>query len=134
MFQRVASRLSRSVFPTCTTICILSKGVWTGLPDILIGIMGLILFPFIAKWIRKFGTKKVLTRMIIVSMIGYMYVDLSCLLRKATHWIWSQVFGVDIPGGGKLLDHHVGVLRGLCRFFGCLHHQRPHWQTLDRLP
>jgi len=50
---------------------ILSKGFWTGLPDILIGIMGLILFPFIAKWIRKFGNKQVLSRMILFTLVGY---------------------------------------------------------------
>lgn len=51
---------------------ILSKGLWTGLPDILIGVMGLILFPFIAKWIPIHGSKKVLSRMLIFSVAGYL--------------------------------------------------------------
>ena len=50
---------------------ILSTGFWTGLPDILIGIMGLVLFPFIAVWIRRHGSKQVLSRMMVWSLVGY---------------------------------------------------------------
>jgi glycoside/pentoside/hexuronide:cation symporter, GPH family len=50
---------------------ILSTGLWTGLPDILIGIMGLVLFPFIAKRIRHQGSKQVLFQMIVWSLVGY---------------------------------------------------------------
>ncbi|MBN1246398.1 MAG: MFS transporter, partial [Anaerolineae bacterium] len=50
---------------------VLSRGFWTGLPDILIGVMGLILFPFIAGWINRHGTKRVLSRMIRASLLGF---------------------------------------------------------------
>lgn len=96
MFQRVASDYLIGLSYFYDNI-ILSKGVWTGLPDILIGIMGLILFIFIAKWIRKFGTKKVLTRMIIVSMIGYFLLTfVPATQGDALDMV--TVFGVDIPG------------------------------------
>jgi Na+/melibiose symporter-like transporter len=67
MFQRVASNYLMGLSYFYDNL-VLSTGVWTGLPDILIGIMGLILFPFIARSIRQLGTKTVLTRMIVVSI------------------------------------------------------------------
>ena len=76
---------------------ILSTGVWTGLPDILIGIMGLILFPFIAKWIRQFGTKKILFRMMIFSMIGYILLIFVPATQGDTLDM-VNVFGLEIPG------------------------------------
>ncbi len=96
MFQRVASDYLIGLSYFYDNI-ILSKGVWTGLPDILIGIMGLILFVFIAKWIRKFGTKKVLTRMIIVSMFGYLMLTFVPATQGDTLDM-VKVFGVEIPG------------------------------------
>ncbi len=50
---------------------ILSSGFWTGLPDILIGIMGLILFIYIAKWLGRYGSKPILARMMLFSVVGY---------------------------------------------------------------
>lgn len=96
LFQRVASDYLVGLSYFYDNL-ILSKGVWTGLPDILIGIMGLVLFPFIAKWIRKFGTKKVLTRMIIVSMIGYIMLTFVPATQGGSLDM-VKVFGVDIPG------------------------------------
>ena len=96
LFQRVASDYLIGLSYFYDNL-ILSKGVWTGLPDILIGIMGLILFPFIAKWIRKFGTKQVLTRMIMVSMIGYVLLTF-VPATQGESLDMVKVFGVDIPG------------------------------------
>jgi Na+/melibiose symporter-like transporter len=96
LFQRVASDYLIGLSYFYDNI-ILSKGVWTGLPDILIGIMGLVLFVFIAKWIRQFGTKKVLTRMIVVSMIGYIMLTFVPATQGDTLDM-VNVFGVEIPG------------------------------------
>jgi Na+/melibiose symporter-like transporter len=96
LFQRVASDYLVGLSYLYDNL-ILSKGVWTGLPDILIGIMGLILFPFIAKWIRQFGTKRVLTRMIIVSMIGYLLLTFVPATQGESLDMVS-IFGVEIPG------------------------------------
>ena len=96
MLQRVASNylLGLSYF---YDNLILSKGVWTGLPDILIGIMGLILFPFVAKWIRKYGTKLVLSRMIVVSIVGYiLLVFVPGTEGEALNMI--SIFGLEVPG------------------------------------
>ncbi len=76
---------------------ILSLGLWTGLPDILIGIMGLILFVFIAKWIIRFGTKKVLSRMILFSFVGYVLLTFVPATQGDTLKMVS-VFGFKIPG------------------------------------
>jgi Na+/melibiose symporter-like transporter len=96
MFQRVASSYLMGLSYLYDNL-ILSKGVWTGLPDILIGIMGLILFPFIAKWIRQFGTKQVLSRMIIVSMVGYLLLTfVPATQGEALDMV--KVLGVEIPG------------------------------------
>ena len=96
MFQRVASNylLGLSYF---YDNLILSKGVWTGLPDILIGIMGLILFPFIAKWIRKHGTKLVLSRMIAISIVGYVLLALVPGTQGDALDMIS-ILGFEIPG------------------------------------
>jgi Na+/melibiose symporter-like transporter len=56
---------------------VLSKGFWTGLPDILIGIMAAILFPNVFKWIQRCGTKKVLFRMMLVSLMGYLLLTIT---------------------------------------------------------
>ncbi|MBN2393879.1 MAG: MFS transporter [Anaerolineae bacterium] len=96
LFQRVASDYLVGLSYLYDNL-ILSKGVWTGLPDILIGIMGLILFPFIAKWIRKFGTKTVLTRMIIVSMVGYVLLTFVPATQGGSLNM-VKVFGIEIPG------------------------------------
>ena len=95
MFQRVASNYLIGLSYFYDNV-ILSKGLWTGLPDILIGIMGLILFPFIAKWIRQYGTKKVLVRMIIVSMVGYILLTfVPATQGDALKMV--EVFGFEIP-------------------------------------
>lgn len=75
---------------------ILSRGVWTGLPDILIGVMGLILFPFIAKWIPIHGSKKVLARMIIFSVIGYVLLTFVPGTR-GNELEMINIFGLDVP-------------------------------------
>jgi len=95
MFQRVASSYLIGLSYFYDNL-VLSTGVWTGLPDILIGIMGLVLFPFIAKWIRQWGTKTVLTRMIIVSMFGYVLLTFVPATRGDTLDM-VKVLGVEIP-------------------------------------
>jgi Na+/melibiose symporter-like transporter len=76
---------------------ILSSGFWTGLPDILIGIMGLVLFVFIAKWIIRFGTKQVLSRMILFSLVGYiMLAFVPASQGDALYMI--NIFGLEVPG------------------------------------
>jgi len=76
---------------------ILSSGIWTGLPDILIGIMGLILFIYIAKWIIRFGTKKVLSRMILFSLVGYILLAFVPSTQSDVLKMVS-IFGLEIPG------------------------------------
>jgi GPH family glycoside/pentoside/hexuronide:cation symporter len=76
---------------------ILSSGFWTGLPDILIGIMGLVLFVFIAKWIMQFGTKKVLSRMILFSLVGYIMLAFVPASQGETLNMVS-IFGLEVPG------------------------------------
>jgi Na+/melibiose symporter-like transporter len=76
---------------------ILSSGFWTGLPDILIGIMGLVLFIFIAKWIIRYGTKRVLSRMIIFSLVGYvMLTFIPATSGESLYMV--DIFGLEIPG------------------------------------
>ena len=96
MFQRVASSYLLGLSYFYDNV-ILSKGFWTGLPDILIGIMGLILFPFIAKWICKFGTKKVLNRMIIFSFIGYVVLTF-VPGTQGNELNMVKILGVEVPG------------------------------------
>jgi GPH family glycoside/pentoside/hexuronide:cation symporter len=75
---------------------LLSKGLWTGLPDILIGIMGLVLFPFIAVWIRRMGSKRVLQRMIIWTMVGYLLLTFVPATRgDALNTV--RILGLDVP-------------------------------------
>jgi len=96
MFQRVASGYLLGLSYFYDNV-VLSKGLWTGLPDILIGIMGLILFPFIAKWVRQFGTKKVLSRMILFSLVGYVALTfVPGTQRDALSMI--KIFGFEVPG------------------------------------
>ena len=96
LLQRVASNylLGLSYF---YDNLILSKGFWTGLPDILIGIFGLLLLPSVAKWIRKHGTKFVLGRMLIVSFVGYVFLLLAPGTEGDTLDMVS-VLGLKIPG------------------------------------
>ena len=76
---------------------ILSTGVWTGLPDILIGIMGLVLFIFIARWIGRYGSKKVLSRMVLVSVVGYLLLTF-VPATQGDSLDMVRVFGLEIPG------------------------------------
>jgi predicted membrane protein len=75
---------------------ILSSRFWTGLLDILIGIMGLVLFVFIAKWIIRFGSKKVLSRMILFSLVGYILLAFVPASRGDALKI-VRVLGLEIP-------------------------------------
>lgn len=75
---------------------ILSKGFWTGLPDILIGVMGLVLFPFIAKWVPKHGTKRLLSRMLIFSVIGYIVLTF-VPGTVGTELETFKAFGMEVP-------------------------------------
>lgn len=96
LIQRVASGYLMGLSYFYDNV-ILSRGMWTGLPDILIGIMGLILFPFIAKWINLFGTKQVLSRMILVSLVGYVLLIFAPATQGDTLEM-VKVMGVEIPG------------------------------------
>ncbi len=96
MFQRVATNYLIGLSYFYDNV-VLSEGFWTGLPDILIGIMAIILYPFIAKWIRQIGSKKVLSRMILVSMVGY--ILLTFVPGPSGDVLdMVKVFGIDIPG------------------------------------
>jgi len=75
---------------------ILAKGLWTGLPDILIGILGLVLFPFIAVWIRRVGSKRILQRMIIWTMVGYFLLTFVPATRGET-LDSVRLLGLDVP-------------------------------------
>lgn len=75
---------------------ILSKGVWTGLPDILIGVFGLVLFPLIAKWIPIHGSKRVLSRMLIFSVVGYVLLTF-VPGTQGTELNTFSAFGLDVP-------------------------------------
>jgi GPH family glycoside/pentoside/hexuronide:cation symporter len=76
---------------------VLSAGFWTGLPDILIGIMGLVLFVFIAKWIQRFGTKIVLSRMILFSLVGYILLAFVPASQEDALYM-VNIYGIEFPG------------------------------------
>ncbi|MBE2220342.1 MAG: MFS transporter [Anaerolineae bacterium] len=96
LFQRVASNYLLGLSYFYDNV-VLSKGVWTGLPDILIGIMGLMIFPLAAKWIRKYGTKLVVSRMIVVSIVGYVLLAFVPATEGDALNMFS-IFGFEVPG------------------------------------
>lgn len=75
---------------------VLSKGLWTGLPDILIGIMAAIMFPIVFKWIRQHGTKLVLSRMMLVALAGYILL-VFVPGTKGAELQMATIFGVEVP-------------------------------------
>jgi Na+/melibiose symporter-like transporter len=113
MFQRVATNYLIGLSYFYDNV-VLSEGFWTGLPDILIGIMALILYPFIAKWIRLYGTKKVLTRMIIVSMAGYVLLTF-VPATQGNALAMVSVLGLEIPGEAS---YWVATLMYFVVYFG----------------
>jgi glycoside/pentoside/hexuronide:cation symporter, GPH family len=76
---------------------ILSKGFWTGLPDILIGVMAIFVFPISYKWIKQHGTKKVLFRMMLVALVGYVLLTF-VPGTEGDELNMVSLFGLEVPG------------------------------------
>ena len=77
---------------------VLSEGFWTGLPDILIGIMAVIMFPIVYRWIQKFGTKTVLFRIMLASLAGYLLLTFVPGTKGESLEMTRLFGGVEVPG------------------------------------
>jgi Na+/melibiose symporter-like transporter len=77
---------------------VLSKGFWTGLLDILIGIIAAIMFPIVFKWIQHYGTIKVLFRMMRVSLVEYFLQTFITGPKGDEENMVTLVGALEVPG------------------------------------
>ena len=97
------------------------------IPDILTGVGQMLLFPFIIKWVRKFGSKDTLWKGLLIALVGHITLTLpiNYWIAAGTYIVILLGYGfgsaINGPISGLVVDHielktgkrQPGVVRGI---------------------
>jgi GPH family glycoside/pentoside/hexuronide:cation symporter len=103
------------------------SGLKATIPDILTGIAQMMLFPFIVRWVRKFGSRNTLWRGLLLAVVGHAVLSLpiNYWVAAGTYIVILLGYGfasaINNPIGGLVVDHielktgkrQPGVVRGV---------------------
>jgi Na+/melibiose symporter-like transporter len=97
------------------------------IPDVLTGVGQMLLFPFIIKWVRKFGSRDTLWKGLLIAFVGHMTLTLpiNYWIAAGTYIVIPLGYGfssaINGPLSGLIVDHielqagkrQPGVVRGI---------------------
>jgi GPH family glycoside/pentoside/hexuronide:cation symporter len=97
------------------------------IPDVLTGVGQMLLFPFIIKWVRKFGSRDTLWKGLLIAFVGHMTLTLpiNYWIAAGTYIVILLGYGfssaINGPLSGLIVDHielqagkrQPGVVRGI---------------------
>ncbi len=103
------------------------SGLKATIPDVLTGVGQMILFPFVIKWVKKFGSRDILWKGLLIALAGHLILTfpINYWVTAATYVVILFGYGFNsaiyAPLSGLVVDHieletgkrQPGVIRGL---------------------
>lgn len=97
------------------------------IPDVLTGVGQMLLFPFIIKWVKKFGSRDTLWKGLLIALVGHIVLTLpiNYWIAAGTYIVILLGYGfgsaINAPISGLVVDHieletgkrQPGVVRGI---------------------
>jgi GPH family glycoside/pentoside/hexuronide:cation symporter len=103
------------------------SGLQATIPDVLTGVGQMLLFPFVIKWVKKFGSRDTLWKGLLIALVGHLILTfpINYWITAATYVIILIGYGFNsaiyMPISGLVVDHvelktgkrQPGMIRGI---------------------